>query len=249
MNLTLLDYLIIGIPLALVLAVGVIMRRYTHSVADYLAANRCAGRYLLTTSAEQIGAAVMLTVIALEVFSSAGFSLQYWEGFQQVIFFMLTLFGVVTFRFRETRCLTFHQFFEVRYSKGLRVFASFLNIFSGLINFGLVPAVGARFFVYFCGLPEHIMLAGSAMPTFAVLMITLMVFSTMLALSGGQISVMVTDCIEGLVSGVFYLVVAFFVISAISHTQAKEALLSGPPANSSVNRFDIGNREDFNGWY
>src|SRR5258708_4967551 len=55
MNLTLLDYLIIGIPLALVLAVGVIMRRYTHSVADYLAANRCAGRYLLTTSAEQIG--------------------------------------------------------------------------------------------------------------------------------------------------------------------------------------------------
>ncbi len=249
MNLTLLDYLIIGIPLALVLAVGVIMRRYTHSVADYLAANRCAGRYLLTTSAEQIGAAVMLTVIALEVFSSAGFSLQYWEGFQQVIFFMLTLFGVVTFRFRETRCLTFHQFFEVRYSKGLRVFASFLNIFSGLINFGLVPAVGARFFVYFCGLPEHIMLAGSAMPTFAVLMITLMVFSTMLALSGGQISVMVTDCIEGLVSGVFYLVVAFFVISAISLTQAKEALLSGPPGNSYVNPFDIGNREDFNGWY
>ena len=249
MSLTLLDYLIIGVPLALVLAVGIIMRRYTHTVADYLAANRCAGRYLLTTAASEIGAAVMGTVIALEVFSRTGFSLGFWGNFSSVIFFMLTLFGVISFRYRETRCLTFHQFFEVRYSKGLRVFSSFINIFSGLINFGLVPAVGARFFVYFVGLPEHIAVAGMTVPTFAVLMTGLMVASMLLALSGGQISVMVTDCIEALVSGVFYLVVAFFVVATFSLAQVKQALLSGGPGNSYVNPFDIGNRHDFNGWY
>lgn len=32
MHLTFLDYLIIGIPLLLVLAVGIVMRRYTHTV-------------------------------------------------------------------------------------------------------------------------------------------------------------------------------------------------------------------------
>ena len=249
MSLTLLDYLIIGVPLALVLAVGIIMRRYTHTVADYLAANRCAGRYLLTTSSSELGAAVMATVVALEMFSRTGFSLGFWGSFSSVVFFMLTLFGVVTFRYRETRCLTFHQFFEVRYSKGLRIFASFINIFSGLINFGLVPAVGARFFVYFVGLPERVTIASLTVPTFAVVMIGLMIASMLLALSGGQISVMVTDCIEALVSGVFYLVVAFFILSTLSITQVKQALLSGGPGNSFVNPFDIGGREDFNGWY
>lgn len=249
MNLTLLDYAIIGIPLALVLAVSLLMRRYNNTVADFLAADRSAGRYLITTAASHLGAAVMLMVASLEVFSRTGFSMGFWNNFTGVFFLVMTLFGVVTFRFRETRCLTFHQFFEVRYSKGMRVFASFTNIFSGLINFGLVPAVGARFFVYFCGYPEQLHLAGFTVPTFAIIMVVLMVMSMVMALTGGQISVMVTDCIEGLVSGVFYLVVAIFIVCAVSLTQMKEALLSGTPGNSFINPFDIAGRTDFNGWY
>ena len=249
MNLTVLDYLIIGVPLVVVLIIAFVMRRYMKSVADFLAANRCAGRYLICSAAAEIGAAVMGTVMMMEGFSKTGFSLGIWWTFTVIMSFMLTLFGVVTYRFRETRCLTFHQFLEVRYSKGIRIFSSFINIFSGLINFGLIPAVGGRFFVYFCGFPETMPLLGFTVPTYAVIMIVLMTVSLWLALTGGQISVMVTDCVEGLISGVFYLVVAFFVVYAVSISQMKVALLSGPPGGSYINPFDISGRKDFDGWF
>jgi SSS family solute:Na+ symporter len=183
------------------------------------------------------------------MFSRTGFSTNFWSGFTGIIFFVLTLFGVITYRFRETRCMTFHQFFEIRYSKGLRVFASVVNVFSGLINFGLVPAVGARFFVYFCGLPEILHCGGLGIPTYSVIMATLMSMSLYLALSGGQITVMVTDCVAAVISSFFYLIVAFFIIYAVSAAQMKTALLSGPPGDSYINPFDIGGRKEFNGWY
>ncbi|MGB8352481.1 MAG: hypothetical protein WCD79_01195 [Chthoniobacteraceae bacterium] len=249
MNLAPLDFVMIGIPLVAVMTVALTLRRYMKSVADFLAASRCAGRYIIGTSIGQLGSSAMALVLFMESFSRTGFSIKFWEIFVSVIFFIFTLFGLVTYRFRETRCLTFHQFFEVRYSKGMRVFSSFINIFSGLINFGLQPAVGARFFVYFCGLPETFMVSGMTVPTFAVIMVVLMALSMVLALTGGQISVMVTDCAEGLISGIFYLAVAVFVLSAVTASQMKDVLLSGPPGGSYVNPFDISGRTDFNGWY
>src|SRR4051812_45645468 len=153
MNLTALDITIIAIPLLIVLCVSIYLRRYMKSVADFLAANRCAGRYLISTASAETGASVMAMIVALELFSRVGWSLGFWNSFSNVIFFFLGLLGLVGYRFRQTRSLTFHQFFEVRYSKGLRMYASFLNAFSGCLSFGVQPAVGARFFVYFCGLP------------------------------------------------------------------------------------------------
>ncbi len=155
MGLTLLDDLILAVPLAIVMAVALYMRRYMRSVSDFLAASRCAGRYLICSSSGELNAAVIGLVTALETFSQTGASMDLWNRFSSVVFFLFTLFGVISFRFRETRCLTFHQFLEVRYSKSIRILASSMNIFSALINFGLVPAVGGRFFVYFCDLPEN----------------------------------------------------------------------------------------------
>ena len=128
MNLTTLDLFVMGVPLVVVFAVAIVMRRYLRSVADFLAASRCAGRYVICVSAAEIGAGVMGMIGGWEIFQETGFSLGIWGGFTGFVWFMFTLNGVMTFRFRETRCLTFHQFFELRYSKSLRVIATFLNI-------------------------------------------------------------------------------------------------------------------------
>jgi SSS family solute:Na+ symporter len=50
MNLHFVDWLMVLVPLALVFAIAVKTRKYTRSVADFLAANRCAGRYLVATA-------------------------------------------------------------------------------------------------------------------------------------------------------------------------------------------------------
>ena len=248
-NLTTLDLLVIGIPFIAILVVTFFLRQYTRSVADFLAASRCAGRYLISTAIAETGSSVMALMIGLEVFSRTGFSLRFWESFGGIISFIFGLLGLIVFRYRQTRAMTFHQFFEARYSKGIRVFASFLNVFSGLFNFGVSPAVQARFFIYFCGIPETMHFGAMTMPTFIPLMIFLMAISLYFALTGGQISVIVTDCLENLISSVFYIVVAVFILCTVSIAQMKGALLSGPAGQSFVNPFDISNRTDFNGWY
>jgi solute:Na+ symporter, SSS family len=245
MNLSWIDYLVIGVPIVLVFAVSLYLQRYMRSVADFLAANRSAGRYLICTSMDAGGSNVMALLIAMEIFSHSGFSVSFWKSLGDIFFFVLGILGLVSYRFRETRSLTFHQFFEVRYSKGIRIFASFLNVFSGAFNFGITPAIVARFFVYYCGMPVTLHLGNVAMPTFIVVMLVLMAASVWFAMTGGQISVMVTDCLEGLISAVFYLVVGIFIVCVLSTGQMKTALLSGPPGASYVDPFDIGARSDF----
>ena len=249
MNLTLLDYLVMGVPLAVVLGVSVYLQRFMRSVADFLAANRSAGRFLICTSMDAGGSNVMTLLVAMEVFSHVGFSLTFWAKLTEVVFFFLGILGLVSYRFRETRVLTFHQFFEVRYSKGIRVFASFLNVFSGIFNFGIQPAIVARFFVYFCGMPETCHLGSLNVPTFLVVMLILMGCSLFFAMTGGQISVMVTDCLEGVISAIFYLIVGIFIVCVLTTAQMRGALLSGPPGASFVDPFDISSRPDFNAAY
>jgi SSS family solute:Na+ symporter len=245
-----LDLMVMGVPLVIVFVVALMMRRYLRSVADFLAASRCAGRYVMCVSAAEIGAGVAGLVGGWEVFQTTGFAIGFWSGYVGFIYFLLALTAVVGYRFRETRCLTFHQFFEVRYSKGLRVFSSFLNVFSGLFTFGIVPGVSAKFFVYFLGLDPSVTFLGITVPTFAVIMFFLLLFSLFFALSGGQISVMVTDCVEGVVSNIFYLVVAFALFTTISYSQMLYAFTNSVPAGKSlVNPFDIGGQQDFNYWY
>jgi len=84
---------------------------------------------------------------------------------------VMVLAGWVSYRYRETRVFTLAQFFEVRYSKSFRVFAGILGWVSGIINFGIFPAVGARFFVYYCGLPEYVPYLGISSYAFVMLLL------------------------------------------------------------------------------
>lgn len=249
MNLTSLDLAVILIPLGAVFVVALLMARQMKGVAGFLAADRCAGRYLISTASSEAGASVIVLLSVLEVFSRAGLSLRFWFSITETALFLLGLLGVVVYRFRQTRSLTFHQFFERRYSKGIRVFSSLLSVLSGILAFGLAPAVGARFFVYFCGMPPYLNVGGLEVQTFAMVMVVLMGISLFFALTGGQISIMVTDCLEGVISTFFYIVIGVFVITTISVSQMRDVLTSGPPGASYVDPFDIAGRGDFNGWY
>lgn len=249
MNLTPLDYAIIALPFLIVLLVNFLQRGSMKSVADFLAAGRCAGRYLIATSAGEAAAGVVLLVTALEMFSRTGFSLQFWGSIAGIITMLLPLIGLVVYRYRETRSLTFHQFFEARYSKGIRVYSSSINVFAGLFNFGIQPAIGARFMVYFLGLPDEFTLGSFTLPTFVPIMLFLVGFALWMALLGGQITIMVSDFIEGVFSMALYVIIGFVVISVVSIGQVREAMLSGEPGKSFVDPFDIGGQPDFNGWY
>jgi len=62
-----------GLLLTLIVAV-LVVKRYTQSVADFLAANRCAGRYLITISASTAGLGALSFIGFFETYYKAGFS-------------------------------------------------------------------------------------------------------------------------------------------------------------------------------
>ncbi len=74
----------------------------------------------------------------------------------------------------DVRISSGRLFFEGRYSRNFRMFAGLLAFLSGIFNFGIFPAVSARFFIYFCGLPKSVDVFGLQISTFAVIMFVLL---------------------------------------------------------------------------
>src|SRR5215213_5305426 len=164
------DWTIVAATLLLVLAFAVYTRRFVKSVADFLAAGRCAGRYLLANARGEADSGLANTMAKFEIVLVSGFVLNFWEKVSVPVLLLVGISGFVVYRFRETRALTLAQFFEARYSRRYRLFMGALAFASGILNYGVFPAISARFFIYFLNLPLHVDLGFASVPTLAVIM-------------------------------------------------------------------------------
>jgi len=244
------DWIILAIPLLIVLGVGLYTRLFVKSVADFMSGGRVAGRYILAVAGGELQAGAVVFVALFELVSKSGFTLiEWWSKISIPITILITISGFVSYRFRETRAMTLAQFFELRYNKSFRLVTGVMGFIAGILNFGIIPAVGSRFFVYFLGLPPEITVLGVTMPTYIPLMGLLLSITVLIANSGGILTVMVTDCIEGIISQLFYLAILACLITVFSWGQISHVLLAQPKGHSLINPFDIGQAQDFNIWY
>lgn len=249
MNMSTLDWLIVCVPLAALAGVAWYCQRFMKSVADFLAANRCAGRYLLCVAGAEAGYGVISAVAGMEVFQKAGFTMTWWAKLTLPVGMLLGLFGFVVYRFRETRALTLAQFFEIRYNKGVRVAAGVLMFVAGVVNFGIFPAVSARYFVYFCGFPENLALGPVVVPTFAAIMALYLAVTLWLTLSGGQLTILVVDSIEGILAFAGGMILIVVYLCMFSWNDIATTLSNRPAGQSMFNPFDTSQVRDFNVWY
>ena len=137
MNLHWIDWSIIIGVFAIIFAVATYTKRYVHGVSDFLSANRCAGRYLLTVS-ESIASLGAISLVAwYESGLQSGFTAIWWSMMQSPVGILIAVSGWIIYRFRQTRCLTLAEFLERRYSRKFRTFCGFIIFFSGILNFGI----------------------------------------------------------------------------------------------------------------
>ena len=246
------DWTIMAAPMLVVCYIAYIANRYVRGVSDFLAAGRVAGRYLLCTAGGMASMGVISVVAVCERNYQAGFAVGWWSTLWIPIGLLMTLTGFVGYRYRETRAMTMPEFFQMRYSRRFRVFAGVLAAVSGILNYGIFPAVAGRFFVYFCGLPDRTLVpftGGMHIPTFALAMIVFLGTSLIFVLMGGQLTIMVTDCVQGLFSYAMYLVVALALLYYFSWHHIAQTLLSAPAEHSLVNPFRTSEVKDFNVWF
>lgn len=243
------DWFLIAIPLVIVFGVGIYTQRYVKSVADFLSGGRLAGRYLLAVSRGEMFAGAVVFVAAFEQMSRSGFTLTWWGFIGTPVALIVTVGGFVIYRYRETRAQTLAQFFEIRYSKSFRLFTGVLGFLAGMLNFGIIPSVGARFFVYFLGLPASVPLLSHSVPTYILLMGGFLAITVAIALAGGLITVMITDCLEGIISQILYLVIIASLIAIFPWHEISQVLGDRPAGQSLLNPFDSLGLKDFNIWY
>ena len=250
---TWIDWLVVAIPLAIVIGMALKAQTYVKSVADFLAAGRVAGRYVLCVAGAEAGMGLVSVVALWEMYYNCGFAVQFWGSVAMPIGLAYGLTGYCTYRFRETRALTMGQFLEIRYNRKFRVFACFLQAFSGVMNYAIFPAVSARVLMYFWGLPAYFYLGNWRFSTFGTLMIIFLGCALFFALLGGQITIMVTDCIQGILSFPFYAVLVFYVIYRFNWwTEVTPTLAyTREPGTgvSMLNPFDIYKMRNFNLFY
>ncbi|MBU8870926.1 MAG: hypothetical protein KOO60_08720 [Gemmatimonadales bacterium] len=241
-----LDWTIVLAMYAGIVLTVVLTKRYMRGVTDYLAAGRSAGRYLLTISAGIAGLGAITVVANLEMGYEAGFALGWWGLTMALFQVFVTVSGWVNYRFRRTRSLTLAEFFERRYSRRFRIFAGSVAFVAGLINFGIFPSVGARFFIHFLGLPETWALGPLVLPVFPTLMAGLLITAVYFVFAGGQVAVMITDFIQGAFANIVFLVLAVYLLLYVGWGDVGEVLSQTPAGHSKINPFDTGFVEDFN---
>lgn len=245
-----LDWILIWVPLLIVVYAAFKSQKYVKGVADFLSAGRIAGRYVVSVASGEAGMGLISVVAIMEMYYRSGFAISFWGTLTAPISMVLGLVGFCTYRFRETKAMTMGQFFEIRYSKGLRVVAAVIQSISGIVNYAIFPAVGGRFLVYFLGLPLYFRFLGTTWSTYGVVMFCFLAIALIIACLGGQVTIMVTDCVQGLLSyPMFVLVVAFFIYRFSWDGQMAPSLMNQAPGESFLSPYDTENLRDFNIFY
>ena len=224
MNLSFIDWMIVVIVLGGMIYSVSMTKGLMKSVSDFLSAGRTAGRYVISISSGVAGLGAISIVMFLEMGYVAGFSLSWWGLSQGIILLAITMSGWVIYRFRMTRSLTLAQFFEKRYSRKFRIFAGMVAFFAGLINFGIFPAVGAQFFINFCGLPDSFL----GIPIYPLVMIVLLSIALYFVYTGGQIAVIIADFFQGVFVTIVLFIVTLYLLFTIGWDQVSDSLQDTP---------------------
>jgi len=151
-NFTALDWWIVAVYLCAIGALGVWVNRYIHSVADYLVAGRSAGPALNVATFVATG----LCLVTIMYSAIDGFNRGFAYMILGVIGMAIGLFigstGFVVRKLRAARLTTLPEYFQLRYSRRVRVTAGVICALAGILNMGLFPKMGATFITYATGL-------------------------------------------------------------------------------------------------
>ncbi|MBQ9774915.1 MAG: sodium:panthothenate symporter [Lentisphaeria bacterium] len=241
------DWLIVIVPMVSVLFLSCYSSRYIRGVADFLAAGRVCGRYVICVADVANALAVVTLVAQVEAYYKTGIGIGFWNHILGPFGMILSLTGYCMYRYRATRALSLGQFLEMRYSKSLRIFAAFLRTFAETLCNMIVPAISARFFIYLLDLPHKINIFGCPVSTFGLVIITVLFLALFIIWRGGTVALIITDALQSLFSYPIFAIFAVFILCNFSWFDQIAPVLSDRVAGESfLDPYDVAALRDFN---
>jgi SSS family solute:Na+ symporter len=249
MNLSGYDWSVIALFVLALAGFAFYVKRYNRGVTDFLAASRCADRYLLSITQGLTSVGAITFIAWFEMYYRSGFCAIWWGLLSAPLGLIFSISGWITYRYRETRVLTMAQFFETRYTKNFRIFCGILAWIAGVLNMAIFPAISARFFIHICGLPQHFELFGFQLSTFVTFMIVELSIALVITLLGGMIIIMITDFFQGIFCNIAFVVILIALAATFDWSQITTALKAAPENASMLNPYKTSTAEGFNVFY
>jgi Na+/proline symporter len=244
---TLVSWLIVIIPMLFILGSAFYSRKYVRDVADYLACGRVAGRYVISVGDLTAGLSVITLVAMCEQNYQTGMAIGFWGAIGTPVAIFMALTGFTVYRFRQTHSLSMGQFLEQRYNRSFRIVAATIRTIAEMVTNAIGPAVAARFFIYFLGLPHKIPFLGYEIPSYGVFVALLLIMALAILWPGGRISLLITDCFQGIISYPIFVIFTVFVLTQISwFNDVTPVMLDRAKGESFLDPMDIATLRDFN---
>ncbi|MGH9591988.1 MAG: sodium:solute symporter family protein, partial [Bryobacteraceae bacterium] len=188
------------------MAVGLVGKRYVGNLAHYLVAGRELGTFIgiATLAATEIGTITYMYNGELGYrYGFAAFAAALISG---VVMIIVGRTGFVIRRFREMRLMTVPEFFEVKYSLGLRLLTGILVAVGGILNMGVFLKIEGEFLTIVTGISQHYLVAA---------MTIILMLELLYTVIGGMVSVVITDFFQYVLLSVATILVSLY---AVHHT-------------------------------
>lgn len=203
MNFTVLDWTIVISYLLVSVAIGLIGKRYVGNVAHYLVAGRELGLYvgIATLAATEIGTITFMYNGELGYkYGFAAFAAALISGLVMIV---VGRTGFVIGRLRELKLMTVPEYFEVKYSRGLRIVTGVLVAIGGILNMGVFLKIEGEFLTIVSGIDTRYLIA---------VMTVILLLELMYTVLGGMVSVVITDFIQYALLSVATILVSIYAV-------------------------------------
>src|SRR6185503_11021834 len=203
MNFTALDWTIVGAYLAASVTVGLLGKRYVGKLSHYLVAGRELGLYvgIATLAATEIGTITFMYNAELGYkYGFAAFAAALISG---LVMIFVGRTGFVISRFRQLKLMTVPEYFEVKYSRGLRIVTGVLVALGGILNMGVFLKIEGEFLTIVSGIDSRHIIA---------VMTVILALELLYTVLGGMVSVVITDFFQYVLLSIATIVVSIYAV-------------------------------------
>jgi SSS family solute:Na+ symporter len=203
MAFTTIDWIIVIVYLILSVGIGLIGKRFVGSVSHYLVAGRELGLYvgIATLAATEIG------TITFMYYGESGYKYGFAAFIAALIAGVVMIFvgrtGFIISRLRDMKLMTVPEFFEAKYSRGLRLVTGILVAVGGILNMGVFLKVEGEFLTIVSGIDVSYLV---------YVMTAILLLELLYTAVGGMVSVVITDFIQYILLSVATILISVYAV-------------------------------------
>jgi len=205
---TYIDFIIIACYLSLIFGVGIFTRNYVNGFSDFMVANRSVSLPLgvVTMLGTELG---LITVMYNAQTGINGLFSSFHIGLASfIVTLLIGLTGFVVVKLRRLKVKSIPEYYNLRFGPRTRILGAVLLCIGGILNMGLFLKVGAIFIQSIFGID-------SSSNLLTIIMLVLLILVLVYTISGGMLSVIVTDYIQYVVLSISFILCVFYSIKTL----------------------------------